>query len=167
MKKIKLILSLACFTIVILTVSNSFSQLNDNYSFKLQFEGEFNNNTFFASGFNLNSPDNYFTMSSTPSPFEWGVCLPEIIYVDQNQNYYLTDRKHKLNIYDSSNTLLAEITFPETFEFSSLYINSDNRLIYELSNSQKIKHYLDELHFEKADVFLTRKEAADFLKINS
>ena len=32
---------------------------------------------------------------------------------------------------------------------------------------QKIKHYLDELHFEKADVFLTRTEAADFLKINS
>ena len=32
---------------------------------------------------------------------------------------------------------------------------------------QKIKHYLDDLHSGQADVFLTRKEAADFLKINS
>ncbi|WP_298476106.1 helix-turn-helix domain-containing protein [uncultured Maribacter sp.] len=30
----------------------------------------------------------------------------------------------------------------------------------------KIKHYLDELHTNESDVYLTRQETADFLKIN-
>lgn len=30
----------------------------------------------------------------------------------------------------------------------------------------KIKHYLDDLHTNESDVYLTRKETADFLKIN-
>tara|TARA_R100000789_G_C2961949_1_gene138205 strand:+ start:134 stop:421 length:288 start_codon:yes stop_codon:yes gene_type:complete len=30
----------------------------------------------------------------------------------------------------------------------------------------KIKHYLDDLHTNESDVYLTRQETADFLKIN-
>jgi len=30
----------------------------------------------------------------------------------------------------------------------------------------KIKHYLDELHTNESDVYLTKQETADFLKIN-
>jgi hypothetical protein len=30
----------------------------------------------------------------------------------------------------------------------------------------KIKHYLDDLHTNKSEVYLTRQETADFLKIN-
>ena len=30
----------------------------------------------------------------------------------------------------------------------------------------KIKHYLDDLHNNESDVYLTRQETADFLKIN-
>jgi diketogulonate reductase-like aldo/keto reductase len=39
-----------------------------------------------------------------------------------------------------------------------------NKVADKLLN--KIKHYLDDLHTNASDVYLTRQETADFLKIN-
>ncbi|WP_452231780.1 helix-turn-helix domain-containing protein [Lacinutrix sp. MEBiC02595] len=49
---------------------------------------------------------------------------------------------------------IQEITFDELAEKVA-----DKLLI-------KIKHYLDELHIKENDVYLTRQETAEFLKIN-
>ncbi|HLT24775.1 MAG TPA: hypothetical protein VK004_06590 [Ignavibacteria bacterium] len=142
----------------LLTVCNSFSQSSETYTFKVLAEKEFNDSSFFESQYILtdNQFENFFTISSLPSPFGWGVYVPEIIYVDQNQNYYLTDRTNKMIIYDNSNSLIKEIVFPETFQFNALYLTSNNELVYELLNQQQIKFFslndstssLSEINFE-------------------
>ncbi|SDW79974.1 helix-turn-helix domain-containing protein [Aequorivita viscosa] len=53
-----------------------------------------------------------------------------------------------------------------TIEITEVYVDELTDIVAE-KLLQKIKHYLDDLHSGQVDVFLTRTEAADFLKINS
>jgi len=54
----------------------------------------------------------------------------------------------------------------KTIEITELTVEELSDIVAEkLVN--KIKHYLTDLQSNQADVFLTRTEAADFLKINS
>lgn len=155
---------IAVLVIVLLTFHISFPQSRSGYTFKLLAEKKFNDSSFFKSHYHLteNQFENSFKMTSLPSPFGWGVYVPEIIYVDQKSNYYLTDRTNKIIIYDINASLTNEIVFPETFHFNSLYFNSNTELVCELSNQQQIKFFsldtntfnLSEIGFDNRDEFL-------------
>jgi len=54
----------------------------------------------------------------------------------------------------------------KTIEITELTVEELSDIVAE-KLVEKIKHYLTDLQSNQADVFLTRTEAADFLKINS
>jgi len=54
----------------------------------------------------------------------------------------------------------------KTIEITELTVEELSDIVAE-KLVEKIKHYLIDLQSNQADVFLTRTEAADFLKINS
>lgn len=118
---------------------------NKNFEFKSIFERKFSNDvdSLFKHNFVVNSTDSkynsnneYFYLSLLPSPgapygFS-GPYIPEIIYVDENENIYISDHINGLKVYNKNGYYETKFDYPQYFEFNKSFIDEENNLIIDL-----------------------------------
>ena len=127
----------------------SCSRSDNSFEFKLIFEKDFSKNvdSLFKHNFVLNSKDSiynsnndFFYLSPYPSPgvSSYGISVPytpSIIFVDGNDNIYISDHIEGIKVFDKNGYYKMKFDYPQNFEFNKSFIDEENNLIIDLRSN--------------------------------